>query len=419
MNCDIAIVGAGPAGLAAATRAAEAGKHVHVLDEGFGPGGQIWRPSTVAEPTPLARRWRQRFERSGAVLHAGAAVFEASGAEGAWRVAAQQGGRRLDVEAARLILALGARERFLPFPGWTLPGVLGNGGAQALVKQGWLVAGKRAVVAGSGPLLLPVAATLAKAGAVVALVAEQAALPALARLGLRLARRPGKLLEALRYRRAFSSARYRTGWWVERAQGSERVESVTLTDGRRRETLPCDLLCVSYGLVPSLELPRALGTTLDAGVVDVDACQQSSVAGLFVAGETCGIAGLDVALLEGEIAGLAAAGRAIAPALRRARRAGRSFGAALERAFALRAELRRPPPADTVVCRCEDVLAGELDPAWSVRQAKLYTRVGMGACQGRICGAALSCLYGWEADAVRSPLKPVSLATLLSPLVED
>lgn len=416
VRCDIAVIGAGPAGLAAATRAAEAGKAVHVLDEGFGPGGQIWRPARVASNNSAAEDWLARFRRSGAMLHHGAAVFEMHRLGAAWMIVAECGGSRLEVTAPQVILAVGARERFLPFPGWTLPGVLGNGGAQALVKQGWNVEGKRVVVAGSGPLLLPVAATLAKAGARVAVVAEQAPMSALRRLAPALALRPGKLWEAAGYRRAFTrcGARYRTGWWVERAIGSNTVAEVVLTDGRRRESLSCDLLCVSYGLVPNLELPRSIGVASRAGYVAVDDGQRTDVAGIFVAGEPCGIAGVDAALAEGQIAGLAAAGRPVEGSLRRARRRGRSLGAAMEAAFSLRPELLRPPEPTTIVCRCEDVTAGEIDPAWSARQAKLSCRAGMGPCQGRVCGPALENLFGFAPDTVRSPLQPVAFSTLLT-----
>ena len=312
-----------------------------------------------------------------------------------------------------MILAVGARELFLPFTGWTLPGVLGNGCAQALVKQGWNVEGKRTVVAGSGPLLLPVAATLAKAGARVAVVAEQTSMSALLRLAPALALRPGKLWEAMGYHRAFAhaGARYRTGWWVERAAGSNAVAEAVLTDGHRRETLPCDLLCVSYGLVPNLELPRSLGVALSAGYVAVDDSQRTDLAGIFVAGEPCGIAGVDAALAEGQIAGLVAAGRPVDESLRRARRRGRAFGEAMATAFSLRPELLRPPAPTTVVCRCEDVTAGEIDPAWSARQAKLACRAGMGPCQGRVCGPALACT---ASPPTPEPAQPVAFSTLLT-----
>jgi hypothetical protein len=137
------------------------------------------------------------------------------------------------------------------------------------------------------------------------------------------------------------------------------------------------------------------------------------VPGVFAAGEPCGIGGADLALVEGEAAGRAAAGR-LEEAARLARRRGRlqSFAARLENAFALRAELRRLAEPATIVCRCEDVPLSRLRPEWSPRQAKLYTRAGMGPCQGRVCGAALEFLFGWPADTVRPPLFPVPLEAM-------
>jgi len=408
----VAVVGAGPAGIAAACRAAEAGRSVAVLDEGFSAGGQIWR-HLGGRPPAEAAPWLARLAASGAAVHAGAALFEISGGQGDFRLAAEQGGRRLELRAGQVVLAAGARELLLPFPGWTLPGVAGAGGLQALHKGGWDVAGKRVVLAGSGPLLLAVASGLAEAGATIALVAEQAGGTALASFGLRLLTRPGKLLEGLRYRGTLG-ARFRTGWWVARAEGGDRLGGVVVTDGARTEAVACDALGVSFGLVPNVEVARLLGARLSGGAVAVDGAQRTSVPGLLAAGEVCGVAGAEVALAEGQLAGLAAAGLAPEAALAAARDRGRSLAVAMARAFALRPEVRRMPPPDTVVCRCEDVRAADLDPAWKPRQAKLATRAGMGPCQGRVCGAALGAILGWEPDTVRSPLKPVSLSTLLS-----
>src|SRR3954471_21408617 len=169
---DVVVVGAGPAGLAAARRASACGKRVAIVDDNPAPGGQIWRGGKVAIPN--------------AKLICGARV-----------VAAPAPGRLTleghdDLEYSTLVVATGARELFLPFPGWTLPHVAGAGGLQALVKSGMPIAGKRVVVAGSGPLLLAVADYLRKRGAVIPLVAEQA--ESVTRFGLTLARHPRKLL---------------------------------------------------------------------------------------------------------------------------------------------------------------------------------------------------------------------------------
>jgi NADPH-dependent 2,4-dienoyl-CoA reductase/sulfur reductase-like enzyme len=415
LTADVAVVGLGPAGVAAAVRAAEAGARVVVLDDGLQAGGQIWRHRTDARRAlpKMARTWLDRLSRlppSACQLLLGAAVVDAAGPG---RIAASRDGSLLTIEARALVMATGARERFLPFPGWTLPGVLGLGGAQTLAKTGASFAGRRVVVAGSGPLLLPVAATLCRGGAEVAMVAEQA--PARRVLGFAagLVTRPAKIAEALRYRWSSAAAPYRLGVWVVAARGRERLEAVTVTDGRRRWEERCDVLACAFGLVPNLELPRLLGCRIEQGGVVVDDAQRTSRADVLAAGEVCGVGGADLALVEGEIAGLSAVGQGAAAAALVPRRARlRVFAQRLERAFALRDELRRLAEAQTVVCRCEDVEFGRLRPEWSPRQAKLYTRLGMGPCQGRVCGASCEFLFGWPADTVRPPLFPVPLDSL-------
>jgi NADPH-dependent 2,4-dienoyl-CoA reductase/sulfur reductase-like enzyme len=414
LTADVAVVGLGPAGLAACVSAAEAGAQVVALDDGLEPGGQIWRhrPGERGNLPRKARAWLERFDRLGAKCRVleGAMVVDALPPG---RLTALQGERRLEVEGRALVVATGARERFLPFPGWTLGGVIGVGAAQALLKTGALFRGLRVVVAGSGPLLLPVAASLARAGARVVAVAEQASRGRVFGFAAGLVTQPEKLAEAALYRAAFAGTRYRRGTWVEAARGSERLEAVSLTDGRRSWDVACDVLACGYGLVPNLELPRLLGCQVEGGRVKVDDSQLTSVAGVFAAGETCGIGGADLALLQGEAAGLAAAGRrpdAVGLARRSARL--RAFSARLERAFALRPELRRLAGPETTVCRCEDVPLKRLRPEWSPRQAKLYTRAGMGPCQGRVCGAALEFLFGWPADTVRPPLFPVPVGSM-------
>jgi thioredoxin reductase len=415
LDGDVAVVGAGPAGIAAACRAAESGARTVVLDEGLTPGGQIHRHLPGAEPPEAARRWIERLARSGAVVIGGASVFDVARHGEAFLLSAETPSGACAVTAKRVILATGARELFLPFPGWTLPGVMGAGGAQALLKSGASFAGRAAVVAGSGPLLLPVAASLAKAGADVALVAEQAGLSTVAGFGAGLARFPGKLLEAARYRAAFLGAPYRTGTWVAEARGAGCVESVVMTDGRKRFEVACDLAAVAFGLVPNTELARLCGCAMRASAVVVDENQETSVEGVFCAGEPCGVAGVDVAVAEGEIAGMAAAGRAdpaAEPALGRARASGRRFAARVEGAFSPRAEIRGLARPDTIVCRCEDAPLSALASCSSAREAKLASRAGMGPCQGRVCGPALQFLFGWDSDTVRPPARPALIGHL-------
>ena len=418
LTADVAVVGAGPAGIAAACRAAEAGASTVVLDEGAAPGGQIYRHRPPNPPEAI-RPWLTRLERSGARRVAGASVFDAwrEGEGFRLRVGTNEGA--LTVSARRLVLATGARELFLPFPGWTLPGVLGAGGAQALWKSGANLRGRTAVVAGSGPLLLPVASSLTQAGARVVLVAEQTSWRSVAVFGAGLAARaPSKLLEARRHRRGFSKTPYRTGIWIARAVGAGRVEGVAVTDGAGTSQYACDLLAVGYGLTPNVELAILLGCATREGAVAVDARQRTSVEGVLCAGEPCGVAGVEVALAEGEIAGMAAAAAgetAAEPRLWRRRASGRRLAARMRSAFGLRSELRARASADEIVCRCEDVTFGALGGCAGAREAKLASRAGMGACQGRVCGPALQFLFGWDSDTVRPPARPARIGDLAVP----
>ncbi|WP_263379289.1 FAD/NAD(P)-dependent oxidoreductase [Granulicella paludicola] len=422
---DIVVVGAGPAGLAAATAVAEAGRRVAVLDENPRVGGQIWRASLSKVARDRSKeRAVARFEASGAKLFSGHQIVDgdAAGALESW-VAATQSLETFSFE--RLILATGARERFLPFPGWTLPGVFGAGGLQALVRSGYDIRGKRVVVVGTGPLLLAVAAHLKQDGARVVLVAEQAPLSQLMQFGLSLITRPGKIVQGLSLRAQLANAQYRTGCWPVAALGDGTVTGVRLSDGSRTWTEACDLLACGFHLVPNTELATLLGCEVgDHGVV-VDADQQTSVASVYCVGETTAIAGVDAALLQGRIAGLAAAGRASeARTLHMQRDAERSFGRRMDRAFALRKEMLTLAMPDTIVCRCEDVRFSQISQAaapgngWT--NAKLQTRCGMGPCQGRICGPALNALFGWKNTSVRAPLFPLPIAALCSsPLATD
>jgi NADPH-dependent 2,4-dienoyl-CoA reductase/sulfur reductase-like enzyme len=310
------------------------------------------------------------------------------------------------------VLATGARELFLPFPGWTLPGVVGLGGAQALLKAGARFEGLRVVVAGSGPLLLAVAAALKQAGARIVGIAEQAPLPRLAAFGAGLWRQPHRIAEGLGYAATLRGVPYRTGTWVREALGDKSVERVVLGGAGAGGPWECDVLACGFGLVPNLDLPRLLGCETTANGVVVDASQRTSQDGVFGTGELCRVAGVDHALVTGAIAGLAAAGRGTPRTLAAQRARETGFAGRLARAFALRDELLSLARPDTIVCRCEDVPLGRLAAAGSAREAKLHTRAGMGACQGRVCGAALAFLRGFTPDTVRPPLAPVPVAVL-------
>jgi NADPH-dependent 2,4-dienoyl-CoA reductase/sulfur reductase-like enzyme len=406
MPGEVVIIGAGPAGLAAGSRAAESGSAVTIVDDNIQPGGQIWRGGAAeAEPWLIsgAPRVKARW-----IL--GARVF---GAPRPGCVAVEYAdGTARELAYSKLILATGARERFLPFPGWTLPNVMGAGGLQALAKSGFPIEGKRVVVAGSGPLLMAVASYLLEHGAAVRLIAEQASPSNLLRFGLMLGWYPRKAFQAARLRASLRAVPYRLGCWPVAAHGSEKLESVTLRLGGRSWTEPCDYLACGFGLVPNTELAALLGCRVDQSVT-VDEYQRTTVDDIYCAGEGTGIGGLELSLVEGEIAGFAAAGRKDQARRRFTERAAhRRFAAALEQAFALRAELRALPQHDTLLCRCEDVTWERVDACKSWREAKLHTRCGMGPCQGRVCGAATEFLLGWKTESVRPPVFPVRIGNL-------
>jgi D-hydroxyproline dehydrogenase subunit alpha len=399
---DVVVVGAGPAGLVAACRVAECGRRVAMLDDNPLPGGQIWRGASKE-----AVGWMRRAERLGVEWMSGARVFDAP-APGSLAVEMVDGECRVGYRS--LILATGARERFLPFPGWTLPNVMGAGGLQALAKSGMPIEGKKVVIAGSGPLLLAVAHYLRAHGADVRLVAEQASFSAMLRFGMKLAVHPGKLMQAM----SLHTRRYITSCWPVSAQGREKLEGVTLRRaGGKTWTEACDYLACGFGLIPNVELAALLGCRLSRTGVEVDEEQQTSVAGVYAAGEATGIGGLELSLVEGEIAGYAAGGDTDrAKSLYGARASHRRFADALDQAFALRAELRDLPQSDTMVCRCEDVTMERVRACSNWREAKLHTRCGMGPCQGRICGGAAEFLFDWQSESVRPPVFPVQVRSV-------
>ncbi|KTT32368.1 NAD(P)/FAD-dependent oxidoreductase [Pseudomonas rhizoryzae] len=405
-HCDLLIVGAGPAGLAAARAASGRDLNLMVLDDNPLPGGQIWRARVGQVAAEVGR------------LPADVTLLSGT------RVAAVLGPRQLLLEDASgsrtltfdtLILCTGARELLLPFPGWTLPGVTGAGGLQALIKGGVEVADERLIVAGSGPLLLASAATARQAGARVALVAEQAARRAVRDFGLGLWRWPNKLRQAL----TLATLRYSPGTWVEAALGTDRLEAVRLRQGERRWEVACDRLACGYGLVPNVELAQSLGCTTLDGAVAVDDLQRTAQPHILAAGECTGIGGNELAQATGRIAGLVASGQLdAAHAVQSEARAWRRFATQLARTFALNPAIARLAQPDTLVCRCEDVPLGALIGHADWTQAKLRSRCGMGACQGRICGQATRVLLGWTPPTPRFPLQPTRIDSLLT-LTED
>ncbi|MDQ7908491.1 FAD-dependent oxidoreductase [Phytohabitans sp. ZYX-F-186] len=429
---DVAVVGAGPAGLAAALAAADRGQRVVLVDAGARPGGQYHRQP----PRPFGARRPEALQPDGTAraaeaaltahplvtLHSGESVWAAEPAADGFTLHLTGGGA---VRVRAVVVATGAHDLALPFPGWDLPGVFTAGGAQALVKGQLTLPGRRVVVAGTGPLLLPVAATLAEAGATVLGVFD-ANHPArwLRRLPAALGH-AGRLREAAHYlrilRRHRIPVRYRRA--VVAAHGGSGVEAVTLArlapdwtplpGARHRRRLAADAVAVGFGFVAGVELPLALGcaTVPDpAGlpVVVTDHSGRTSVAGVYAAGEVTGVGGARLAAVEGELAGravaadLAATGPAPATGadarLRRRRARLRRFAAALAEVYPVRPGWRGWLDGDTLVCRCEEVPLSRIRhavedlAATEPRAVKLTTRAGMGMCQGRICGPALATL---------------------------
>ena len=244
---DLLVVGAGPAGMAAAWRAAQNGLRVSVVDDNPAAGGQIWRGGP-----PEATVWFERLRSVDVEMINGARVFQQLRPG---TLLAETTSGVCELNYSSVVLATGARERFLPFPGWTLPNVMGAGGLQALVKTGLPIEGKRVVVAGSGPLLLAVAAYLRGRGANVLMIAEQAPAMRLARFAVGLFR---KRTQAFELKRQLKGVPYRSGCWVSEAHGKEQLESVTLVRGGKSWRVACDYLACGFHLVPNVELAELL-----------------------------------------------------------------------------------------------------------------------------------------------------------------
>jgi len=409
-SVDVAVVGGGPAGIAAAGAAAESGRSVLLIDRRPRLGGNVWYPVAGAPLPPEAAPSLRRLERSNVRVLTNAEVLDRPAAS---TLLVGSGDTAWQVRFGRLVLATGARERFLPFPGWTLPNVTGAGALQLLARAGTVVTGRSVIVAGSGPLLLATAAFLRAQGADVRLVAEQAPRTRVWWLAAGLWNDAARRRQAVTLRRQLRGIPYRTGCWPVRAEGDDRVERVVLRQGMYEWTERCDLLACGFHLEPNTELAALLGCQMSGGFVSVDEFQATSVQDTFCAGEPVGIGGVELARIEGEIAGLAATqqhdrARRLFPDRRRATR----FRNALQRAFALDPRLREIVTSATTICRCEDVRAERLLPFRSGRDARLQTRCGMGPCQGRICGPVTEFLWGWSPRGVRPPLVPATVGQL-------
>ncbi|MEU5701372.1 NAD(P)/FAD-dependent oxidoreductase [Streptomyces aurantiacus] len=450
----LAVIGAGPAGLAAALAAAARGVQVTLVDAAPEAGGQFYRRPAAGlgarHPRALHHQWRtwERL-RDGLAAHIEAGRVTHLTDHHVWCVERESGvlvvhallgpeqEEPVVVRADAVVLATGGYEKVLPFPGWTLPGVVTAGGAQAMLKGGLVLPGRTAVVAGTGPLLMPVAVGLAAAGAKVAALVESADPRAFVRHARVLAAHPGKVAEGALY--AAGLARHRIGVHVRHAvveaHGTDRLEAVTVaaldTDGRVRDgsewRVPCDSLAVGHGMLPHTDLAETLGCRLDGVNVAVDDEQRTDVPGVWAAGETTGIGGAVLSLAEGRIAGLSVAARLDSRAPEPSSYARPANTRAGLREFFAAVDNVCTPPAgwaerigdDTLVCRCEEVPASAVREAvdelgaGDVRTVKLLTRAGMGWCQGRMCGPAVAGLAGCPTTPSRRPFaRPVPLGVL-------
>jgi len=448
-EADVVVIGAGPAGMGAALEAARAGAEVRVID-GYGTaGGQYWM-----QPPPHLKGYGvqdkegaariDQLTEIGVVLHKQAEVW---GVLPGWRVLARGPGEEpLELRGKVLIICSGAHDRVYPFPGWTLPGVMTAGGGQRFAKLSGRSPGERVVVAGTGVFLWAVAASVLKAGGqVVGLVEAQNNRLAMLEL---LARFPERWAEAVRLLVPVVRAKtpLLAGQVVKAARGDGRLQAVTVGpigsgDGGKNSDrdIQADCLLVSHGFRPLIEITALLrcGHDYDPNkggwYCKAEAeTGVTSIEGVFAAGEVTGVAGARPGFLRGSLAGLAAAKSiGFSPIDLTARR--RKICRDLARAQSFANELGRlfKPPSglaslvrpETVVCRCEEVTWQNVQAAWrdgadSLYGVKLWSRAGMGRCQGRICGDSLAALladeFGVETDQLgfnqpRLPLRPVPL----------
>ena len=459
---DLVIVGAGPAGLAAATTAAELGLRTAVIDEQAEPGGQIYRGIESAG----ARR-PAHLKLLGDDFAAGLALvqrFRASGAQllplrSVWQIDNERNvftrgsGRAARIAAKQLLIATGAMERPVPLPGWTLPGVMTCGAAQTLLKSTGAVPDGRFVLAGSGPLLLLLAAQLVRAGIRPAAIIETRPnyLAALRHLpGFVSA--PGYLGKGLRLMSELRDAgvTIQSGARNLQIRGDDRVREIQYEWRGQTRREAADVVLLHQGIVPNSNL--ALSLRCEHVWDDaqrcfrprMDAWGNTSVGGVQIAGDTGGIIGAQAAEFSGQLAALGAASALARISEDERDRLAQPLRAQLKRHLGARPfldVLYRPPqdmvaPRDpgTIVCRCEEIRAGDIRKIVTEQgcpgpnQMKSFTRCGMGPCQGRLCGLTVVELIAECRGApvsevgyyrIRSPVKPITLGEIAGLGVDD
>src|SRR3984957_12043672 len=442
--CDLLVVGAGPAGLAAASAAAEAGADVVMLDERSATGGQYAKPlaDSHANAAPdaqfrLGTQLRERALAAGVRSETGATVWGAFAAD---EIAALVGGRAVTYRPRSLVLAPGAHERPVPLPGWTLPGVMTTGSLQTLVRAQRVCPGGHVLIAGSGPLNLQVACELLACGVKPLAVVESAPRPGAAtwRQAWTMARTsPDLLREGFGMLLTLKRAGVPVLWSARIKQlfGDDRVQTAHVAGRAFDRSYNVDVVALNLGFQPETGLARALGAKqryIDAGLghlaSETDAYGRTTIAGVFAVGDGAVIGGSRVAMASGRLAGLAAprdVGLAAPdePATRAAQAKARTFQDAL---WTLFQPIRLRPgsvPDETIVCRCEEVSAGRIrhelaNGLASIAALKKATRAGMGRCQGRFCAATIARLFpdapdDWSFAAPRAPLRPVPAAPLM------
>lgn len=405
----IIVVGAGPAGLAAAKSAASKGCAVTVLDSQPRAGGQYWRHKTEVSGYKSARsaEYLVELQKNRLITFISSAqVWSAEKIKSGYQLNYLQGGVEKKIAAEKIIVATGAYDRTLPFPGWTTSGVMTPGGAQSLLKGHGVVAGKKVVISGTGPFLLPVATALAQKGAHVEIIEAQSPIRwLLSPLALLL--NPGKFPELVHYLVAIIRFKIKVsfGYAVTSFHNGEARVSKVRSDLRIKEkdlrTIDADVVAAGWGFLPDVTLGGILGCAQgldqdESVIFVVDSEQRSDQPNIWIAGEASGIGGADLALVEGSIAGLSAANSRIPIKLIWKRFTKRLFARGLQRSYPVGNGWQQWMSDDTVICRCEEVTFQEVIEsvkdlgAEDARTSKLFTRAGMGLCQGRVCSRNVS-----------------------------